>query len=64
MQHCVKVSTPRGRVVEHHRFDTQTAAFERMDQLEEKYQAQGYMVEYYNSAVLGDLNRNTKHKAN
>lgn len=59
MQHCVKVSTPRGRVVEHHKFESQTAAFERMDQLEEQYHAQGYIVEYYNSAVLGDLNYNT-----
>lgn len=64
MQHCVKVSTPRGRVVEHHRFDSQSAAFERMDQLEEQYYAQSYMVEYYNSAVFGDLNRNTKRKGN
>ena len=60
MQHCVKVSTQKGRVVEHHKFDSQTAAFECQDQMEDRYHAQGYTVEYYNSAVLGDLNHNTK----
>lgn len=64
MTHCVKVSTPRGRVVEHHQFDSQAVAFELMDSLEEKYSAQNYMVEYYNSAVFGNLNRNTKRKGN
>ncbi len=64
MNHCVKVSTPRGRVVEHHEFDVQSAAFECKDRLVDQYEAEGYTVEYYNASVFGNLNRNTKRKAN